>query len=205
MTASASIPTADETRDRILREAERLFRYYGYAKTTVADIASACAMSPSNVYRFFASKSAINEAICARIIADSELCLRQIARREASASDRLKDFILEMHRFTVENLLDQKKVHEMVVVAMEEQWSAVETHIRYTRSLVEEIIASGIETGEFQAADASWAARCVFAALTSIKHPVIVAQCIDDPDRAQPEEMAAFLVAALKPNTRLSA
>ena len=52
-----------------LSEAERLFRVYGYSKTTVADIADAARMSPANVYRFFASKSDINNAICERIIA----------------------------------------------------------------------------------------------------------------------------------------
>ena len=55
---------AQETRKRILDEARGLFRTYGYAKTTVADIAQACGMSPANVYRFFASKAAINDTIC---------------------------------------------------------------------------------------------------------------------------------------------
>ena len=59
-----------ETRKRILAEAERLFRLYGYTKTTVADIAEACRMSSANVYRFFASKSDINNAICERVIAE---------------------------------------------------------------------------------------------------------------------------------------
>jgi len=69
-----------QTRDRILAEAERLFRVYGYSKTTVADIAEACRMSPANVYRFFASKSAINNAICERIIAEDEAALIGISR-----------------------------------------------------------------------------------------------------------------------------
>jgi AcrR family transcriptional regulator len=34
----------------------------GYQKTAVADIARELGMSPANVYRFFPSKSAINEA-----------------------------------------------------------------------------------------------------------------------------------------------
>jgi DNA-binding NarL/FixJ family response regulator len=42
--------------------AERLFRQFGYQKTTVADIAAALGMSPANIYRFFASKAAIKDA-----------------------------------------------------------------------------------------------------------------------------------------------
>jgi AcrR family transcriptional regulator len=55
-----------ETKDRdtqklIVEVAERLFRQYGFQKTTVADIARDLHMSPANVYRFFTAKSEINE------------------------------------------------------------------------------------------------------------------------------------------------
>jgi AcrR family transcriptional regulator len=54
----------DDTRARIMETAEALFRRLGFAKTAVADIAAELKMSPANVYRFFASKNAIVEAIC---------------------------------------------------------------------------------------------------------------------------------------------
>src|SRR5262245_65895013 len=77
-----------ETRTRILVEAERLFRVYGYSKTTVADIAEACRMSPANVYRFFESKSAINNTLCERFIAECEQALRDIVRLRLPAGER---------------------------------------------------------------------------------------------------------------------
>src|ERR1700741_2296365 len=110
--------TSDETRARILKEAERLFRVYGYAKTTVADIAKACGMSSANVYRFFASKSQINEAICDLIISDFEARLHKIVVADAPASKRLAQFIELIATHTAETLGDQKKGHGMVVVAM---------------------------------------------------------------------------------------
>src|SRR5271166_712218 len=122
-------PTADETRARILKEAERLFRHYGYSKTTVADIADACAMSSANVYRFFASKSDIVEAICALIAVTLEGELSKIARSDAPASERLSSLIQRIAQHTVETLLHEKKVHEMVVVAMEEHWAAIDRHL----------------------------------------------------------------------------
>ncbi|MGO6907884.1 helix-turn-helix domain-containing protein, partial [Rhizobium ruizarguesonis] len=45
--------TRQENVTRILDAAERLFRHYGYSKTTVADIARDLGMSPANIYRFF--------------------------------------------------------------------------------------------------------------------------------------------------------
>ena len=68
--AAANSPAsrAEETRARIEETAERLFRVMGYQKTAVADIARELGMSPANVYRFFPSKSAINEAIAERLL-----------------------------------------------------------------------------------------------------------------------------------------
>jgi len=191
-------PTADETRARIVAEAERLFRHYGYSKTTVADIADACGMSSANVYRFFASKSAINEAICSVIISNVEAQLHKIASTDAPASERLAQLIELLARHTAETLTHEKKVHEMVVVAMEENWGVIERHLDFTEAVIASIIASGIESGEFRRQDSKQAARCVHFALVGFKHPVVAAQCGSDPDTPTPSEMAAFILSALK-------
>ena len=61
------IPQAGSSciRQRIVQAAIRLHRQIGFKKTTVADIARGASMSPANVYRFFASKQAIEEAVVA--------------------------------------------------------------------------------------------------------------------------------------------
>src|SRR5580765_1026001 len=90
--AAASRP---DPRARILDEAERLFRHYGYTKTTVADIARELGMSPANVYRFFQSKAAIHEALVDRLVADVEIGALRIARLPLSAEQRLRLFVIE--------------------------------------------------------------------------------------------------------------
>jgi AcrR family transcriptional regulator len=187
-----------ETRKRILAEAERLFRVYGYSKTTVADIADACRMSPANVYRFFASKSAVNNAICERFIGEDEAALIGIARLPLRATDRLKRLLIELNRRSVENFMDNKKVHEMVMVALEERWEAIKAHIHRVSDLVAGVIEDGIANGEFRPQDAKRAAECVGAAFAPLRHPVMLAQCMDDPDKPTPAEMADFIISALK-------
>ena len=71
--------SAPTTRCRILETAERFFREIGYQKTTVADIAKTLRMSPANVYRFFDSKKAINEAVVERLIGEVEALISTIA------------------------------------------------------------------------------------------------------------------------------
>jgi AcrR family transcriptional regulator len=195
MTATPSHP---ETRDRILKEALRLFRVYGYGKTTVADIADACAMSPSNVYRFFPSKSAINEAICNRIITEADAALLSIAQAELPASERLAMLIAGLERFMNEQLTGERKVLELVTVAMEEQWDAVKAHVERVTALIAGMIADGIAAGEFRPQDPMRAASCVHAAIAAFHHPVIAAECCRKDAPPTVEEMTAFVLAALK-------
>lgn len=187
-----------DTRLKILMEAERLFRHYGYGKTTIADISEACNMSAANIYRFFPSKSALVEAICARVTNQLEQELLPVLRAKEPASVRLEKFINILHGHTLENLLDHRKVHEMVVVAMEEQWMAVRAHVDRVRLLLRELIKDGIASGEFRQQDADRASYCAQAAMVCFCHPVVVAQKLDDECRAKPGEVAAFIVQALK-------
>ena len=192
-----SLPPTD-TRAKILTEAERLFRHYGYAKTTIGDISDACGMSPANIYRFFPSKSALIEAICQHIICDLESRLFAIMRADAPAAERLTRLIKEINQHTLDNYLDHRKVHEMVLVAMQEQWLALREHLDKVTAYVAEIIRSGVEAGEFAPCDIYRTAKCTHAAMVTFCHPALVALKLDEEDRATPDEIASYIVNALK-------
>src|SRR3712207_8811620 len=102
MSASLTEPTrrgapAEETRRRIEDTAERLFRTLGYQKTAVADIARELGMSPANVYRFFPSKSTINEAIAQRLLGGLVEGAWTIARGPEPAPERLAKLLRHLH------------------------------------------------------------------------------------------------------------
>ncbi len=46
-----------------MEAAKKRFSHFGYAKTTMAEVASDCSMSPGNLYRFFPGKLDIAESI----------------------------------------------------------------------------------------------------------------------------------------------
>ena len=77
---------------RILDSAERLFRHYGYGKTTVADVARDLGMSTANIYRFFASKTEIHQAVCGRMLEMSYNMALSISRLPISASGSRSKF-----------------------------------------------------------------------------------------------------------------
>lgn len=199
MDASAS--SAEETRheniNRILDVAERLFKHYGYAKTNVADIARDLGMSPANIYRFFSSKAEIHKALAQRMLIASREVAFANARREVCAAERLRDHFLGQHQITVETLLHDNKVHEMVVVAIEEQWSVVEEHIVALRSIVAGLVREGIAAGEFRDQDADLAADNLCDCMVTLCHPQIIAECLIESRRNTPADLVEFAIRAL--------
>ncbi|WP_315927753.1 TetR family transcriptional regulator [Mesorhizobium sp. SP-1A] len=191
-------PGRQENVERILAAAERLFRHYGYNKTTVADIARDLGMSPANIYRFFTSKVEIHQAICGRMLAASLHLALGISKQPLPASERLRRCIIEQHRLTVETMLDEQKVHEMVVVAIERDWHVIEKHIDRLHAVYADIIREGIEAGEFAEQDVDVAARCIGAATVTLCHPQMVAQCLAKQNRARPDELVDYAIRALK-------
>ena len=193
----------EATRAKIVQVAEDLFRTFGYAKTTVADIAKRCDMSPANVYRFFPSKSAINEAICELILGEIEAQARAVAARKKTAAHRIHDLFSEMHSIACVQFLGSSQVHDMVTVAIDQRWEAIKAHLERLRVITSEIIADGVRSGEFPEQDVQQAARVVQTAMTPFTHPQVVAQCLDlregeaDP-RVRVHVMADYTVAALK-------
>ena len=190
--------TRQENITRILDAAERLFRHYGYSKTTVADVARDLGMSPANIYRFFASKVEIHQAICGRMLAMSYELAANICHQKISASDRLRQYVRSQYQLTLDMMLDQQKVHEMVIVAIERDWHVIEKHIDSIHALLADVIRDGIAAGEFAEQDPEIASRCFGAATINLCHPQMVAQCLAKTNRATVDELIEFAIRALR-------
>src|SRR6476661_7424382 len=127
----------DDTRARILETAEALFRRLGFAKTAVADIATDLGMSPANIYRFFPSKNAIVDAICQRCLGELEEKVWTAARSRGAAGKRIEQLVVEILVYHRDNLIEEQRVHDMVLVAMEQNWEAILAHKQTVHSAME--------------------------------------------------------------------
>lgn len=168
----------EETRLRIVDVAEEHFRRVGYAKTAVADLAEALGMSSANIYRFFASKSAINEAICQRLLAESHVMIDGIVKGPGTAPERLSRLILELHCFNRSRFIGERRIHDMVEAAMEENWQAVEAHLAFVITRIGQLIAEGIAAGDFAPCDVPATALTVKQACGCLLHPIMIAECM---------------------------
>jgi AcrR family transcriptional regulator len=186
-----------DTRERILVVAERLFRQIGYRKTTVADIAKELQMSPANVYRFFDSKKSIHEGVCRTLMGEVEDAAALIMQRPGSASERLREMIKTIHRMNSERYVGNSKLHEMVEVAMQESWDVCVAHMKLITETIGGVIAQGAATGEFDVKDIGLAAFCTCHAMVGYFHPQMIAQMMNKPGPTI-DEMIDFALASLK-------
>ena len=194
---------ADDTRGRIVETAEALFRRLGFAKTTVADIATELKMSPANVYRFFPSKNAIVEAICQRCLSELEDKAWAVARSRGSAAERLERLFLDILTYHKENLLTEQRVNDMVLVALEHNWDAIRAHKEAIRMIAEKIVRDGIEAGEFELVDPGETARLMMGSMVRFCHPVLLAQNLQDKEdvEAGVSSTVRFLLRAITPRS----
>jgi len=194
--------TETDTRERILVTAERLFREIGYQKTTVADIAKTLRMSPANVYRFFDSKKSINAGVARRLMGEVEDASQGIAvAARGNATERLRELLTTIHRMNAERYVGESKLHDMVAVAMEENWEVCHAHMQCIIGTIGRVIADGVASGEFDVPDVALAADCVCTAMVRFFHPGLIAQCADKPTPTLDQQID-FVIGALEGKTK---
>jgi AcrR family transcriptional regulator len=193
----------DDTRARIMESAEALFRRLGFAKTAVADIAADLGMSPANVYRFFPSKNAIVEAICQRCLSELEAKAWAVVRSKAPAAQRLELLFLTILAYNKENLLEEQRVHEVVLVAMEQNWQTIAVHLETMRTAIEVIVRDGVASGEFEPVDPRETADLIKRSMVVFTHPILIADCVEQHQDLESavRQSVRFLLRAITPRT----
>jgi AcrR family transcriptional regulator len=186
-----------DTQLRVVEVATRLFGQIGFQKTTVADIARELHMSPANVYRFFSAKSEINEAVARRLLAESEVAVAEIATQGGEASQQLRASIAAIEKQNAHRFLENRKLHELVETAFNENWPVVREHVQKLNESLSEIISLGNENGEFHVEDSEFAAILVRSACLRFCHPRLMVECAQDPEPTI-DQMVDFCLVALR-------
>ena len=162
------------TRRRI-STAIRFYRRIGHRKTTVADIAREMAMSPANVYRFFGSKQAIAEAVVGELLEEILLAAVNAAQSAGPAIWRLQTVLHAVNWLHVKRLTDEKKLHDLVAIAMQENWPVINSYADRITRIASRVITVGQARGELRDGDSMILARCVLCAMEHIPNPLLLA------------------------------
>ena len=189
---------ARKTRALILKSAEKHFKRYGHAKTTIVDIARDCAMSHANVYRFFRDKSELMDAVAEVWLKQIVTLGEDVSKRPLSAEERLTEFVLELHRWKKREQIRNKHVHELLAAAALSGRPCIDVHEGKIAALLAAIVEDGNRSGEFSVEDAARAGSAIQNATLKFCHPFLVEQYQDQDLEAQARFTVAMLVNGLK-------
>ena len=162
----------DSVRCQIVEAAKKRFSHFGYAKTTMAEVAGDCSMSPGNLYRFFPGKLDIAECI---ITADYEKhleSLRKLALAPGkSARERIRDLLFEELRRTYNKLERDPRAYEMATVIAHERPQYANWMLANERKIFVELFADAEQKGELAISDKETTAEMIQAATMKFRYP----------------------------------
>jgi AcrR family transcriptional regulator len=160
------------TRDRILHAAMARIKHYGYGKTTMAEIAADCGMSPGNIYRFFEAKIDIAEAMARKHYAAEQAELSAIARKkEWSPDKRLREMFFKRMRDSYCMFEENSKILEVAEVLHHERPLFANEQLATERVFLTALLEEGAEAGVFAPGEHAFAAEMIQAATMKFSVP----------------------------------
>ncbi|MFL6681113.1 MAG: TetR/AcrR family transcriptional regulator [Burkholderiaceae bacterium] len=198
-TAPARGPADHEVRSQIVAAATEHFSRYGYEKTAVSDLAKAIGFSKAYIYKFFESKQAIGEMICAN-------CLQEIlaeVRGAVAQADQPPEKLRRMFRSITEASLRlfsrDRKLYEIAASAATEQWQAVRAYDEQVRELIADILREGRQGGDFERkTPLDETALAVYLVMRPFMNPLLLQYSFDYTLEA-PAHLSSLVLRSLSP------
>ncbi|WP_434647763.1 TetR/AcrR family transcriptional regulator [Pseudomonas sp. D1-2] len=148
---SARGPADHDIRDQIIAAAHEHFSQYGFGKTTVSDLAKAIGFSKAYIYKFFDSKQAIGEAICANCLSTIVAAVEEAINIDGlTATERLRRLVKTLVVTGVNLFFNDRKLYDIAAFSASERWPSSQAYNERIKSFVLEIIRQGRELGEFE-------------------------------------------------------
>ncbi|MBA2681558.1 MAG: TetR family transcriptional regulator [Ktedonobacteraceae bacterium] len=167
------------TPERILDATEEVLRRFGPAKATVVDVARALKVSHGSVYRHFASKAALRDAVTERWLAEVLVPLAEVVAEKGPAPDRLRRWLDLLISIKRRRAFDDPELFATYTELVKEAREVVKIHVDHLVEQASQIIADGVAQGEFTTPDPASAGRAVLYATTRFHDPIHAAEWSD--------------------------
>ncbi len=152
-------------KNQVIRKAAELFREYGYAATSMRDLANALGIEAASLYSHIKSKEEILQSLCFEIAAQFRESLEKVEKMDISFSEKLRLGIRGHIEVMAADLIAS-------AVFMNEHRHLSEPYLRDFLLLrinyinrFKKIIEGGIKNGEFKHIDTKLAVMTLFSSL----------------------------------------
>lgn len=143
-------PSEHEVRSQIIEAAAEYFSHYGYDKTTVADLARAIGFSKAYIYKFFDSKRAIGEVICAMRLSEITAAVDEAVAAAPTAAEQLRRLFKTLVDAGGQLFFKDRKLYDIAATATQEAWPATLAYCAHIVDTVRRIVQQGRAAGEFE-------------------------------------------------------
>ncbi len=160
----------EDRKESILHAATQVFAKYGYAKTTLDDIAGVLGIKKNSLYYYFPSKEAIFDAVLEKEANSYWNVIKSIADKKKTAEQKLRVLIAEGSKYVRAKI----NLHNIASEAFLDVKNALNNKQMgfYNREVEEisQIIEEGVANGEFKKLNSKEIAGCLVNFLSSVEH-----------------------------------
>jgi len=185
--------------DTILAATEEILRRHGPDKATVVDVARALGVSHAAVYKHFASKQALREAVTRRWLDRNRDTLAVIAAdRALPPARRLRAWLHAVLSVKQAKIREDPELFAAYGILAAAHSTVATGHVADLLGQLTAIVADGAEGGDFHADDPAATAHAVFLATAKFHHVAHAGEWLDPGVGAELDEVCDLLLEGLQ-------
>ena len=162
------------SKDIILETARNIFQRFGFAKTSIGDIANAARKGRRTVYTYFENKEEIYKAVIKKEVDVLRGKLSEVIFSESNAQEKLKDYLVT-RMMTINELAnyydalrnDYLKDFKIIEIIRED-------FDNQEIEMISEIITEGVENNEFKIDNINLTAKAIVVAMKGFEIPFFI-------------------------------
>jgi AcrR family transcriptional regulator len=163
--------TKDQTKEKILVVAARLFGKYGFQKTTVDEIAKTAHKAKGSVYYYYKSKEDLFLAVVTQEINVLKSALTRVIVDSQDATGMIRNYLL--NRMTL--MKDAVNYHESLKADFVDDFGFLSDCLadftRFEIELMKAVLDRGVRENAFQIRDTQATAQVIILAMKAIEIP----------------------------------
>jgi len=163
--------TKDQTKEKILIVAARLFGKYGFKKTTVDEIANTAHKAKGSVYYYFKSKEELFLAVVTNEINILKAGLTRVIVDSQDATGMIRNYLI--NRMVL--MKDALNYHESLKAGFNDDFAFLtecrEDFLRFEIELMKAILDRGVREKKFMIRDTQATAQVIVLAIKAIEIP----------------------------------
>ncbi len=187
----------EELRITVLDATESTIRRFGIEKTRLVDVAKSVGVNHAMLYRIFADKDALMDAVSERWLDHIDMALETITNSKKTPRVKLKQWFLTLHNLKRQKVLNDPELYSAFNYSAAKAKPFVKKHLQTTTQQLVSIIKAGMQLGEWQTNSPEILAQTLFTATLMFHHPQLVLENAAQVQTARLEGLLELLLTGM--------